>query len=242
MGFPSGTRGPCQATFCLLLLSGICGHAAAFVAPHAVPGLFGSVTRADQHRSAASPPIAGAPLAGKLLGAFSQAVQRQALTRVRAAEEEAAEGDVHEMDVPQDTEGEPAEGFTRVYFEVEVKTKYGDQVYAAGSTGTLGSWKPEKGVALQTNKLCYPRWNALRDLPTGENFEYKYVILRRDGETKDWEDGIKNRDLTPEGMCTIVNDGKFGEPRTDEPFVEEREAVDEPGFFGKLLGKGSKKD
>ena len=49
-------------------------------------------------------------------------------------------------------------------------------------------------------------------MASGDAFEYKYVIIRADGEVR-WESAIENRIYTPEGGSVVLEDGLFNDPR-----------------------------
>jgi hypothetical protein len=47
---------------------------------------------------------------------------------------------------------------------------------------------------------------------SGQSVEYKYVIVRADGQT-DWETSIQNRLFTPEGTNITLEDGRYNVER-----------------------------
>ena len=91
--------------------------------------------------------------------------------------------------------------------QVEVETRWGDSVVVVGSTPSLGSWDPQRGLRLRTDSSCYPRWQAPTGVPLGpEGAEYKLVILRGSDESPEWEPLDSNRVLTP---ATFAEDGRL---------------------------------
>ncbi|EKX53322.1 hypothetical protein GUITHDRAFT_101025 [Guillardia theta CCMP2712] len=98
---------------------------------------------------------------------------------------------------------------TRVDLHVEVtSTSPGDRVVVTGSIQELGYWDPRGGVELQTNQVEFPQWSATFAAPSGQSVEYKYVIMKANGEM-DWETKIENRMFTTEGNVLTLEDGKF---------------------------------
>jgi len=115
---------------------------------------------------------------------------------------------------------------TRVQFQVSVETKFGDCVLVVGSCPQLGWWQPDKSLQLTTDPSMYPMWTGSVEMSSSEPFEYKYVIHRQgrkeDAEASghggderhfEWESDISNRKSTPEGVITILEDGKFNVER-----------------------------
>jgi hypothetical protein len=115
---------------------------------------------------------------------------------------------------------------TRVQFQVSVETKFGDCVLVVGSCPQLGWWQPDKSLHLTTDPSMYPTWTGSVEMSSSESFEYKYVIQRQgrkegddaesnagEGRYFEWESAISNRKSTPEGVITILEDGKFNVER-----------------------------
>ncbi len=65
-------------------------------------------------------------------------------------------------------------------------TQWGDSLVLVGSAPELGSWDPLQGVRLSGDE--WPLWNGVIDMRAGSAFEYKFVVLSEDGNTR-WESG-----------------------------------------------------
>jgi hypothetical protein len=84
----------------------------------------------------------------------------------------------------------------RVRFEVKAETRWGDTVAVVGSSASLGTWDPQRGLKLSTDGRSYPLWRGecvLEDV--NAPIEYKVVILRTAGGGVDWEPLASNRSL-----------------------------------------------
>lgn len=92
---------------------------------------------------------------------------------------------------------------------VNDKTSYGDRTVVVGGDPALGSWDPWRGVDGNASDL-FPSWAARARFAPGTRVEYKYVMLRTNGEVV-WEPG-PNRvlDLPTTGRNVIVS-GTFGD-------------------------------
>jgi hypothetical protein len=97
---------------------------------------------------------------------------------------------------------------TTVQFNVSAVTNLGERVVAVGNCNVLGMWEPRNGLVLDTNNSIFPRWQGEAAVSSGDAIEYKYVIIREDGEYR-WENDIENRMFTPEGKRIQLDDGKF---------------------------------
>lgn len=81
-------------------------------------------------------------------------------------------------------------------FEMQVETRWGDTVMLVGSVPQLGSWVPNRGMAMTTSSTSYPVWAAnllLTERSEGELIEYKIIVHRADGSIV-WEN-LDNRPL-----------------------------------------------
>jgi len=103
--------------------------------------------------------------------------------------------------------------FTTVTFKVSCETQFGDTLVVTGNAPTVGSWKPEKGLKLETTPGDYPLWTGKVQLHTGFSLEYKYALLR-EGNVM-WEEGMVNRTLRTSNELLVVNDGWFNGIRVD---------------------------
>ena len=61
------------------------------------------------------------------------------------------------------------------------ETSYGDRVAMVGSMALLGHWDPARAVPLSTTKETYPVWTIKIDLPRDRIIEYKFLILKFNG-------------------------------------------------------------
>jgi alpha-amylase len=88
-----------------------------------------------------------------------------------------------------------------VTFNEVVTTTYGEEVYLSGSISALGSWDTADAILLSASEYTSadPVWTVTVDLPVGEAFEYKFIIVETDG-TIDWE-ADPNRDYTVPTGC-----------------------------------------
>ena len=82
---------------------------------------------------------------------------------------------------------------TRVRFEVEASTDYGEMVCVVGDHSALGAWDPARAVPLDATQ--YPTWSGRVEVERGRKLEYKYVRRQSDGSCA-WEDQAANRVLT----------------------------------------------
>jgi hypothetical protein len=84
-------------------------------------------------------------------------------------------------------------GRVRVSLQVDgATTRWGENVYAVGSTDALGRWDWRGGVAL--SPTSYPSWTGSIDLPEGATVELKFVKVDERGQLT-WEAG-RNRILS----------------------------------------------
>lgn len=97
-----------------------------------------------------------------------------------------------------------------VTFNEVVTTTYGEEVYISGSISELGSWDTDDAILLSASEYTDsdPLWTVTIDLPAGESFEYKFIIVETDG-TVDWESDPNRNYTVPtgcEGTTAVVDD------------------------------------
>ncbi|QRW07284.1 alpha-amylase [Ceratobasidium sp. AG-Ba] len=73
-----------------------------------------------------------------------------------------------------------------VTFTEGANTIFGDNIFVVGSIDQLGSWAPDKSIAMSAAE--YPTWSATISLPVGTTFQYKYIKKSPDGSVV-WESG-----------------------------------------------------
>jgi hypothetical protein len=79
----------------------------------------------------------------------------------------------------------------------------------SGTIG-LGAWNVCHGVRMHTTETDFPKWTLNILLPIGSEFEYKYVIMRGDGNVE-WESCEQNRKISSAEYTSIwIDDGDFG--------------------------------
>lgn len=88
-----------------------------------------------------------------------------------------------------------------VRFSESVVTTWGENVFLAGSISQLGSWNPDKAVALSSNKYtsANPLWEVTVSLPVGTTFQYKFIKKEKNGKIV-WE-ADPNRSYTVPSGC-----------------------------------------
>ncbi|MET7338745.1 carbohydrate-binding module family 20 domain-containing protein [Nonomuraea sp. NPDC005650] len=89
------------------------------------------------------------------------------------------------------------------YFNANVTTWYGQNVFVVGNTPALGGWDPGQAIALSS--ADYPIWRATVNLPPNTTVEYKY-IKKDPGGTVTWESGSNRTVTTPATGTHTSND------------------------------------
>jgi glucoamylase len=97
-----------------------------------------------------------------------------------------------------------------VTFDLIATTVYGENMFLSGSISELGDWDTSDTVALSAADYTSSDnlWFVTVDLPAGESFEYKYILVESDG-TIVWADGDNESYTVPEGCgvsTATVND------------------------------------
>ncbi|KRV46710.1 glycosidase [Wenjunlia vitaminophila] len=89
---------------------------------------------------------------------------------------------------------------TGASFNVNATTTLGQNIFVVGDHPSLGSWDPNRALAMSS--ATYPVWRLDVSLPAGTTFQYKYV--RKEGTSVTWESGA-NRSATvpPSGLVTL---------------------------------------
>ncbi len=90
---------------------------------------------------------------------------------------------------------------TRLTFEVDADTQWGQSVYLTGSSATLGAWVLGDAVSMAPDQCegtrC--RWRAVVDVPLGSDHAYKFVKI--DGELDVvWEGGFNRTIVATEDV------------------------------------------
>ncbi len=88
-----------------------------------------------------------------------------------------------------------------INFTVRAPTKPGQEVFIAGSIGTLGEWEPQNGLPLTFSRCVdtacnASEWNGTVSLLRGSRVEFKATMLRFNTggpPTAIWEEAIANR-------------------------------------------------
>mmetsp|Transcript_34289 Transcript_34289/g.101872 ORF Transcript_34289/g.101872 Transcript_34289/m.101872 type:complete len:767 (-) Transcript_34289:398-2698(-) len=110
-----------------------------------------------------------------------------------------------------------------VSFAVMAETSPGSGVRVVGSCTDLGNWNPDGALKLTTSPGAYPRWsvtvNIPPEVPALETVEYKFVIVKPDGEVT-WEER-GNR---------ILKVGSANVPETSTPWfgAEDKDGATNP--------------
>ncbi|KAH7007342.1 starch binding domain-containing protein [Ilyonectria destructans] len=91
-----------------------------------------------------------------------------------------------------------------VTFNHKVTTVVGQTVKVVGSIAALGSWSPSSAPALSASgyTTANPLWTTTLNLPVGQSFEYKFVVVESNGAVK-WESD-PNRAYTVPSTCNAV--------------------------------------
>lgn len=97
-----------------------------------------------------------------------------------------------------------------VTFEEVVTTTYGQKVYLVGSISALGSWSASSAVLLSASQYTAsdPVWTGTVNLPAGESFQYKFIVVNTDGSVK-WESDPNRSYTVPtgcQGLTATVDD------------------------------------
>ena len=98
-----------------------------------------------------------------------------------------------------DPEYDPGE-WPQVALDLAVEhggTAWGDRVLLVGDLPELGSWNPDRGVAL--DGADFPTWRGEVTLPAGVRAEYKLVTKHADGSLE-WSPGANRRLRVPTGV------------------------------------------
>jgi alpha-amylase len=86
-------------------------------------------------------------------------------------------------------------------FEADVTTFWGQNVFVAGNTATLGDWNPAK--ALPLSSAAYPTWRATVGLPPATAVQYKYI--KKNGDQVIWEsDPNRSRTTASSAPCSAT--------------------------------------
>ncbi|KAF2999293.1 hypothetical protein E8E13_004409 [Curvularia kusanoi] len=98
---------------------------------------------------------------------------------------------------------------SKVTFNVQATTVYGESVFVTGQLTQLGNWSPDAAKALSAAKYTStnPLWSASIDLPASTVFEYKYIRKSSAGVVT-WESDPNRRFTTSAGCgsTSTVND------------------------------------
>eukprot|EP01117_Protostelium_nocturnum_P014483 TRINITY_DN5511_c0_g1_i1.p1 TRINITY_DN5511_c0_g1~~TRINITY_DN5511_c0_g1_i1.p1 ORF type:complete len:659 (+),score=270.40 TRINITY_DN5511_c0_g1_i1:117-2093(+) len=154
--------------------------------------------------------------------------------------------------------------FTTVKFVIRVSTQPNEEVFVCGSSEELGNWDPNRSIPLKllnsrrikdsndrnSSEISQKRtWTASVSLPTGKEFEYKYLLKGKssDNPQEKWvkiEDIKGNRTLKTEGYGMAVRDSKFGKDSdsNQEVMIDSGWLVDQVQlrvFVGKKSGEDS---
>ena len=68
-------------------------------------------------------------------------------------------------------------------FKLKYESHWGEELYLTGNMDALGSWKPEKALAMRYVDNGY--WSVAVELDESETVEYKYII-KENGQIR-WE-------------------------------------------------------
>ncbi|WP_431921185.1 carbohydrate-binding module family 20 domain-containing protein [Nonomuraea jabiensis] len=98
--------------------------------------------------------------------------------------------------------GETAAQIT-TYFNANVTTWYGQNVYVVGNIPALGGWNTDQAIPLSS--ADYPIWRATLNLPPNTAIEYKYIKKDPNG-TVTWESGGNRTFTTPNNGNHTSND------------------------------------
>ncbi|MBW6410741.1 phospholipase D-like domain-containing protein [Clostridium weizhouense] len=91
-------------------------------------------------------------------------------------------------------EGEEIREKTPILFHTNCSlTQPRDKVVIVGNVPELGEWKAENGLEMSTSDDLFPDWFVKADIKSGSKIEYKYVIVRANGN-EEWENGA-NRSI-----------------------------------------------
>ncbi|WP_228644716.1 carbohydrate-binding module family 20 domain-containing protein [Microtetraspora sp. AC03309] len=89
------------------------------------------------------------------------------------------------------------------YFNADVTTWYGQNVFVVGNVPALGGWDPNQAIALSS--ADYPIWRVAVNLPPNTAVEYKYIKKNPDGAVT-WESGSNRTFTTPATGTHTSND------------------------------------
>ncbi|KAL6415897.1 starch binding domain-containing protein [Ilyonectria robusta] len=91
-----------------------------------------------------------------------------------------------------------------VTFDHKVTTVVGQTVKVVGSITALGNWSPSSAPELSASKYtsANPLWTTTLNLPIGQSFEYKFVVVESNGAVK-WESD-PNRAYSVPSSCNAV--------------------------------------
>ena len=100
-------------------------------------------------------------------------------------------------------------GLTRVEFETEYSTNFGQSIFVLGDIAELGGGDPAHAVKMAP--YDFPKWRAAVELPTRTRFRYRF-LMRRDGPRYMGDSENVIRWLTPEPL-TMTTPGKRADTR-----------------------------
>ena len=78
-----------------------------------------------------------------------------------------------------------------------------ENVFVTGSMDVIGSWNPDKAIALSS--ADYPTWKGTVTVPANTKFQYKYI--KKHGSNVIWESNPNRQGMTPaKGQSSTVQD------------------------------------
>ncbi|RSL86742.1 hypothetical protein CEP51_002683 [Fusarium floridanum] len=97
-----------------------------------------------------------------------------------------------------------------VTFDHVVTTSVGQTVKVVGSIPALGNWSPSSAPALSASKYTSSNhlWSTTLDLPAGQSFQYKFVVVESNGAVK-WESDPNRAYAVPSSCGAVTVSGTW---------------------------------
>lgn len=125
--------------------------------------------------------------------------------------------------------------FVRTSFEVRAETQLGDIVAVVGNVQQLGNWSPEHALRMTTDPGTYPVWRCDPLLLNEGEVEFKFIILRANGEVVWEERGNRRLSLKGTHEARVIADWGSHDAQGHNPLLDATPAP--PPAIPKVRGR-----